>query len=213
MNQKQVWETIANSWSNLRVKPWREVEEFSEKVFHGIVLDVGCGNCRNLVPFLNKKIKCIGLDFSKNMIKESKIFLKRRDLETSLIVANSEKMPLKNDCVNAIICTNVIHNINSKEKRIAALKDMDRVLKQNGKILLSVWNRCQKRFLLNFILSFFSSHYSDVFVDWNYHGKKYKRFYHLYTKNELETDLRLAGFNKIKIWNDKRGNIWSLVEK
>ena len=78
------------------------------------------------------------------------------------------------------------------------------------KILMSEWKRWQPRFIWQLIKSFFFSHFADVYVDWNYHGKIYKRFYHLYTKKELEDDLKEVGLKIEKIWYDG-GNIWSSV--
>ena len=73
---QRVWDTIADSWTNLRVRPWEEVLEFSKDVNEGFVLDIGCGNCRNLVPFVANKIDCVGVDFSKGMIKEAEEYIK-----------------------------------------------------------------------------------------------------------------------------------------
>ena len=68
---RQVYDTIADSWSNLRVRPLYEVVNFCNSIENkDLVLDLGCGNCRNLLPFLKRNFKCIGIDFSKGMIKE-----------------------------------------------------------------------------------------------------------------------------------------------
>ena len=53
-------------------------QSFSKKINSGLILDAGCGNGRNSIPFLEKKLKCVELDFSKTMIREAKKFLKRR---------------------------------------------------------------------------------------------------------------------------------------
>jgi hypothetical protein len=45
----------------------------------------------------------------------------------------------------------------------------------------------------------FRLNFGNVYVRWNYHGKKLERFYHLYTKHELEEDIENAGLKVIKI--------------
>ena len=61
--EREVWEIIADSWTNLRVKPEEEVINFSKRIISGPILDIGCGNGRNSLPFLEKKLKCVELDF------------------------------------------------------------------------------------------------------------------------------------------------------
>ena len=209
---QQVWDKLADSWTNLRVRPWEEVLEFSKSIDRGFVIDIGCGNCRNLVPFIKNNVDCIGIDFSKGMIKQAKLFLKRRELKTNLVIGEFTNIPFKSESIPTIICNAVLHDVYLKEDRTDSLKEMERISKNNCKILLSVWNRYQKRFILPLIRSFFSGHYADIWVNWNYHGKIYKRFYHLYTQNELKKAVESVGLKVKKLWNDNR-NIWILVNK
>jgi ubiquinone/menaquinone biosynthesis C-methylase UbiE len=208
MNQKEVWDMLADSWTHLRTKPEEEVIEFSKIINRGPILDLGCGNCRNLVPFLERNIDSIGLDFSKNMIKESKKFLRGKKFKPKLIIGDLTCLPFKKGSFLSVICIRTLHHIETRELRIRTLEEMKRV---GIKILVSVWRRWQLRFFLQLIKSFFSKHYADVYVNWKYHGKVYKRFYHLYTKEELEEDLKKVGFKIEKTWKDKKGNIWSLA--
>ena len=63
MNQKTVWNSIAGSWSNYRNKPTKDVCDFAAHLKgKKRVLDIGCGNARNLLPF--NKHKIYGIDFS-----------------------------------------------------------------------------------------------------------------------------------------------------
>ena len=210
---QRVWDTIADSWTNLRVRPWEEVLEFSKDVNEGFVLDIGCGNCRNLVPFVANKIDCVGVDFSKGMIKEAKKFLKRRGLKTNLVLGDFTNLPFKNESVSIIICNAVLHDIYLKKDRERSLEEIKIIAKKNSKILLSVWDRYQKRFICPLIRSFFLGRYADIWVNWNYHGKIYKRFYYLYTKNELKKDVERMGLEVEKHWKDEKGNIWFLIKR
>jgi ubiquinone/menaquinone biosynthesis C-methylase UbiE len=208
MEQKEIWENLADSWTNLHAKPEEEVIDFSKTINKGPVLDLGCGNCRNSLPFLERKINCIGLDFSKGMIEESKKFLKKKNLNENLVIGNLDNLPFKKGSFLSIICIRTLHHLETRDLRLKALKEMKRVC---IKILMSEWKRWQVRFTWQLIKSFFSGHFADIYVDWNYHGKIYKRFYHLYTKKELEDYLEEVGFKSFKIWDDKRGNIWCSI--
>ena len=210
---RETWNILADSWTNLRTKPLDEVLEFSKIVENGRVLDIGCGNCRNLIPFIGRGVKCIGLDFSQGMIKQSKLFLKRRNLKASLIIGDIENLPIKSESIENILCLATLHHVPTRESRIMSLSEIKRVGKKNCRILISVWKRYQKRFFWKLLVSFLKRHYGDVWVEWDYHGKIYKRFYHLYTRKELQDNIQKTELNIEKIWEDKRGNIWCLVRK
>jgi ubiquinone/menaquinone biosynthesis C-methylase UbiE len=207
MKQREVWETLADSWTNLHINTEEEIVNFSKIINKGPVLDLGCGNCRNSLPFLERKIDCIGVDFSKGMIREAKKFLKKRKLNESLVIGSLDNLPFKKGSFLFVMCIRTLHHLETREFRLKALEEIKRV---GIKILMSEWERWQLRFIWQLIKSFFSGHFADVYVDWNYHGKIYKRFYHLYTKKELENDLKKSGLKIEKIWYDD-GNIWSLV--
>lgn len=214
INQKEVWNTIADSWTNLRTKPDVNVVEFAKVVDKGSVLDIGCGNCRNLLPFLEKNLKCFGIDFSKKMIKEAKKYLKKRKFHANLVIGNACFLPFKDNIFDNLIFIRTLGSIQTKEMRLKSLKEIKRV---GGKCLittwykwrLKIWKKRDFKHFLNLVKNKFSS---DLFVDWNYHGKIYKRFYHLYTKSELEEELKILGFNIKKAWKDKEGNVCFVVK-
>jgi len=206
-DEKEVWNKLADSWTHLHVKPEGEVIKISKIINSGPILDVGCGNCRNLIPFLEKNFFCVGMDFSKGMIREGKKFLNRKKLKTNLVIGSLENIPFKKGSFLLILCVRTLHHLKTRELRIKALEEMKRI---GIKILLSEWKRWQFRFFWKLIKSFFEGHFADVYVDWNCHDKIYKRFHHLYTKKELENDLKKVRLKIEKIWCDN-GNIWSLV--
>lgn len=210
-DMKLVWDTIADSWSRLRTRPWEELVTFSKKVEGKIVLDIGCGNGRNLIPFEGKER--IGIDFSKGMIREARKFLGKRGKKVSLVVGDFTALPLKSEAADIIISNAVLHDIYPKIQRKKAIEELKRIAKKRSTILISVWGRWQKRFVFPLIKSLFTGRYPDVWVGWNYKGKVYQRFYHLYTKKELENELKNLSLNPKKCWKDNKGNIWVLIKK
>jgi len=206
-DEKEVWNKLADSWTHLHVKPEGEVIKISKIINSGSILDVGCGNCRNLIPFFKKNFFCVGMDFSKNMIREAKKFLSRKKINSKLVVGNLENLPFKKGSFLLVLCIRTLHHLKTRELRLMGLEEMKRV---GIKILMSEWKRWQLKFFFKLIKSFFEGNFADIYVDWNYHSKIYKRFYHLYTKKELENDLKKVRFKIEKIWYDN-GNIWSLV--
>jgi len=194
-NLRKVYDTIADSWTNLRNKPEKEVIKFAKNK-KGLILDLGCGNCRNSIPFLENECECIGLDFSKSMIKQAKKYLKKRNLEMNFILANTSNLPFKNNSFDYIVYTRNLHHLPTKELRQRSLKEAKKICKKD--ILISVWK----------------GESEDKYVEWNYHGKKLKRFYHVYTINELKSDLKSVDIKPKKIWIDKETfwkNIWVII--
>ena len=124
------------------------------------------------------------------MIREAKKYTRKKRMKVSLVLGDITKLPIKNYIASTIIYTSTISHLRSKKERINSLEEIKRIGKKNFKIILSIWNRWQIKFLWKLVKSFFSGKYPNVYIDWNYHGKKHKRFYHLYTKKEIEKELK-----------------------
>lgn len=191
----ETWDTIADSWTHLRARPQDEVLEFANLIDEpGLLLDIGCGNGRNLLPFLEKQFSCIGMDFSKGMIREAKKFLEKKEFSAFLLVGDALSLPFKEDAFDCVLYVRALHHIPTKELRISSLKEVKRVLKKDGKILISVWKRYYPQFIFDFFSNLFEKkfEFGDTYKKWRYHGKVYKRFYHLYSIEELKEELEKA---------------------
>ena len=88
MEQKKVWDAIAEQWYHFRQKPFRdiakELEKLSEKE-KGKILEIGCGNCRNLLVFAKKGFECYGLDFSEKMLEFAKLFCEKHKIRYKIL--------------------------------------------------------------------------------------------------------------------------------
>lgn len=199
-NLRKVYDTIADSWTNLRNKPEKEVVEFAKNK-KGLILDLGCGNCRQSIPFLENNCRCVGVDFSSSMIKQAKKFLEKKKFKMDFVLANVYELPFKKNSFDYSIYIRTFSNLPTKEMRLKSLKELKRICKKD--ILFSVWKGDSE----------------DKYVNWNYYGKKLKRFYHLYTMEELKSDLKSAKIkpkkisydSKRKYGTDKVGNIWCII--
>jgi|SRR3989344_2903674 len=189
MKQQQIWDALAESWNRHRQKPVKEAVYFSQSWKPGNILDIGCGNCRNLLPFAQNKFKCYGIDFSKSMIEEAKKYIKKHSVKVILKKASIEKLPFKDKTFDYMVSFAAFHHLETKEKRKKALQEMKRVLKENGLIVISVWNKLQPKFIFS---------RQDVFMPWKIKGKTYYRYYHLFTHRELEKLLKEENFKIIK---------------
>ncbi|MDI6807007.1 MAG: class I SAM-dependent methyltransferase [Candidatus Aenigmarchaeota archaeon] len=208
-DMKETWSTIADVWTHLRAKAYEEVVEFCSFLQKpGLVLDIGCGNARNLVPFLERGFSCVGLDFSKSMIRKAKIFLRRRMLKSNFLVADMRFLPFKQKFFDYVLCTRILHHIPTTKLRVKSLEELARVAKGGAEVLVTVWRRYYPRFLIDFFSNIFERKFDfcDVYKKWKYHDKTYKIFYHLYSLEEFERELKEADF-KISVIYPSDGNL------
>lgn len=146
---KEDYNRIAPHFDVTRKLPWDEFEEFKKYIWENAnILDLGCGNGR-LVSFLNKITKdspllqrtvlCnryVGLDISEEIIKTAK----KNHPGFEFLIGDFSKLPFEDDTFDIIFSIASFHHIPSEELRLEALEEMKRVLRKDGKILMTVWN-------------------------------------------------------------------------
>ncbi|KOB87105.1 hypothetical protein PFDG_02933 [Plasmodium falciparum Dd2] len=148
-------------WS--RYKSCKDVENIINEEKEGnIILDVGCGNGKNLSE--SSKYFYIGLDFSLYLL-----MLARKKMNTDLLLANCINIPLRSNLADLCISIAVIHHLGTHEKRKQAVKEMVRCTKIGGRILIYVWAYEQQENVVG--NRKFDS--QDIFVPW-YFQQQYK---------------------------------------
>jgi len=189
-NQLYVWDSIAESWHNLRRKPFKKglmplLRDLSAKWAPGKLLDVGCSNCRNTIIFAKHGFDCYGVDFSKEMLKYAEKNCKENDVKINLRAANATTLPFKDNTFDYVLCTAVLHHLGSKQERRKALAEIKRVLKNKGQALISVWNKLQWDLLFG---------KKERYVGWRAGDVTYYRYHYLFTYWEFKKLLKEAGF-------------------
>jgi len=221
INNELNWNTIAKSFDKTRQKPWSLCIDFIEKLSkNNIVLDIGCGNGRHSIPCTKTVKHVISLDISIEFLN---IILNKKIDNISLIQSNFQFLPLKNNSIDAALFIASLHNINKRKNRIACLIELNRVLKDNGMALISVWSKWQDKYRKHFLKKFFYlnnlDEHGDIIIYWKKDNLKIPRFYHLYGKKEFINDIKSSGLNIIKIYDIKLSsnkyidNYFALVEK
>lgn len=79
----------------------------------GSLLDAGCGTGRHVIPFAEKGFDVVGIDKDKEMLMASQTKLKLKKLNADLILADAQKLPLRNSLFDHIILMgNVLGEVN-----------------------------------------------------------------------------------------------------
>lgn len=196
-SQKSVWNSIANAWSEFRQTPSPTVIDFL-KDKKGKILDLGCGSGRNFMKI--KSGKLYGLDFSENMIELAKKDAIKKKLDVELKVM-SKKIPYEKEFFDSAICIAVLHCLNKKEQKIM-IDELYRVLKKNGKALVSVWGRKSPRL---------RNAKKESYIGWKTGETKQLRYTYIYNLEELKEQLKKAGFKILEAWEERNINV--VVEK
>ncbi len=206
---EDTWNAIAKSFDSTRRKSWEECINFINTIPKtSMVVDVGSGNGRHLIPCAKHCKKVIGLDVSKELLGIVKKKLYKYKLKNvDLIHSDAVNIPLKNNSTDAVLYIATLHNISVRYRRINTLKEINRILKPGGRAIISVWSRWQDKFrqhfLIRMITKFGRNEYGDIDIYWRQHGLNISRFYHLYSKREFQKDIIQAGFKIIKLEGKK----------
>jgi len=204
--QQKVWDEIAKQWFHFRQKPFKDLDKILNNATswkNGKILDIGCGNCRNLLPFAKAGFQCYGIDFSKEMLKYAKQFADENKFKVQLKQANAENIPFKDTSFNYALSIATLHHLN-KGQQIRALQEMLRVLKKGGKAIITVWNKLQPKFIFK---------KRELMIPWHMQGKVYQRYYYIFNFWELRKLLKNIGFKIIYSGPILGKNIVFIVEK
>lgn len=110
------------------------------------VLDIGVGTGNLAKKFLENNYRVVGIDQSREMLRVAKH--KYPNLKVRL--GEFLKIPFNDKVFDIIVSTYAFHHLNSEEKSLA-IKEMIRVLKDNGKIVigdLMFKNRVEEEWVL-----------------------------------------------------------------
>lgn len=162
-NVRDVYNNIAKEFSDTRQYAWPIVKDFVNNIEqYNLVCDVGSGNGKNM---FRTDLMYIATDFSEEMCKLSK-------RKSDTVQSNVLSLPFRDQTFDAVMCIACIHHLSTDERRYNSIKECLRILKPNGKLLISVWSNSKK--------------YGDgdQYIKWN--NNETKRFYHLYSKEECK---------------------------
>jgi ubiquinone/menaquinone biosynthesis C-methylase UbiE len=106
------------------------------------ILDIGCGNVRDIRALAAIGCECVGVDLSFRMILEGKrSVLEHADsISTeliSLLVGDATEIPLRETLFDKVICSEVIEHIPHYQ---AALREIQRVLVPGGRLVVTTPN-------------------------------------------------------------------------
>lgn len=102
-----------------------------------LALDVGCGIGKEAVMMAERGARVIGLDPSKIMVKKAKDWVDSKNQDVSIIRGAGEYLPFRDNALDAVTCKGAMDHFASPR---ATLRDFSRILKPEGKAVVSLAN-------------------------------------------------------------------------
>ncbi|MEK6873954.1 MAG: methyltransferase domain-containing protein [Nanoarchaeota archaeon] len=120
--EKPMEASVFTKWRSELIKPLK-----------GNILEIGVGTGKNLI-YYNKKVNVTAIDISPGMLSKAKNKLKDiNNKNIKLIEMDAQNLKFKDNSFDYVICTFVLCSVPDPVK---ALKEMKRVCKKDGKILM-----------------------------------------------------------------------------
>ena len=205
MNIQQVYEKISLHFSQTRSRIWPQVREFLDSLQdNSLILDVGCGNGKNM--YHHNNLKFHGIDTCNNFLKiiNDKI-LKENINNITLQYGDIRNIPCEDNTYDNFMCIACYHHLDNENDRIKSLNELYRILKKDGTGLITMWAMEQEED------SPFKFTERDTYVEWKCRTdrKKYYRYYRIYEENDFEREVSQTSFKIInKTFN--KGN-WNYI--
>ncbi len=98
------------------------------------VLEIGCGDGGNLLPFSRLGCRAVGVDISKNRIRDARAFFKESEAEGRFIYADIMAMEEEVGCFDLLLCHDVIEHISRKRELLAGI---GRFMKPGGYLFIA----------------------------------------------------------------------------
>ncbi|CAH1776555.1 unnamed protein product [Owenia fusiformis] len=154
-----VYDHIAPHFSDTRYKAWPKVQEFLEQLEPGsLVADVGCGNGKYLG--INKDIYILGSDHCHKLVEIS------ASKGHNAMLCDNLQLPYRDGIFDAVISIAVIHHFSTAERRNMALRELARILRPGGVLMVYVWAMEQEKRKFEA---------QDILVPWQLHPRHRRR--------------------------------------
>ena len=136
-NSIKYWNKVHENYSRDDITYYDWLKEFTSiiKECHTPILDLGCGSGNNTLFLTNNNKKVIACDLSENAIKNiKKNFPEIMDAKCLNML---EGLPFPDNSFEVIIADLSLHYF-TREDTMKVLKDLDRILKKDGHIMIRV---------------------------------------------------------------------------
>ena len=220
---KETYDKIAKPFASTRKFLWDDLKPLSQYIKDGDkVLDLGCGTGRLYQLFGENQVEYVGMDNSMGQLEMAREQFPEGNFRFGELTITS----LDDEEFDIIYCIAAFHHLPNKELRLKSLREMSRVLKPGGYVVMTNWNLFSDSAQKNVAKGKWKQKIGtgDFIVPWlNSEGELLgKRYYYGYESDELKDLFKEGGFVLEDQYYGKKGergqkqdsaNIISVIKK
>ncbi|KAJ0411634.1 hypothetical protein ATCC90586_004103 [Pythium insidiosum] len=136
----EFYETVAQHFSSTRYNAWPRIAAFVRALEPGSwVADLGCGNGKYMKCVDPQQSLIVGGDRSSRLVE----ICRARGLNA--IVCDAMCAPFRSQCCDAALSIAVLHHLSTRHHRLAAVREVIRVLRVGGRGVIYAWAHEQQR--------------------------------------------------------------------
>ena len=113
---------------------WRDMLEWLDPKEGERILDIACGGGNLSLKIAEKGCEVYGIDISEKAINSAKHLAEREKMTCKFEVGSAEDLPYPDRYFDKVVCSSSLEHF---KDNIRALKEMRRVLKPNGSVVLT----------------------------------------------------------------------------
>ena len=136
-----VYDAIATQWNHTRGKRnvlWPSATHFIQSMPKGsVIADVGCGDGKYFEVARNSGHVVVGTDISIPLLQTSNAGTMVPP--TDVVGADCMNLPLTSSSCDAALCIAVMHHLSTVERRKQCLRELRRIVKENGCVMVQAW--------------------------------------------------------------------------
>ena len=139
-----IYDLIESPMEYFMFRKWRKK---TLKKLKGKVLEIGVGTGKNLSHYNYNNVKLTAIDISPGMLNRAKEKAKKNNYPVVLNLSNVEKLPFQDNSFDHVVSTFVLCSV---PEPVKAIKEMKRVVKKKGKIILLEHVKSKNKLVLFF---------------------------------------------------------------
>jgi ubiquinone/menaquinone biosynthesis C-methylase UbiE len=115
------------------------------------LLDIGCGTATLLIAAKshNPDSQVVGIDVDERVLDIAKRKIQKTRLEVEVMKARAEDLPFESSSFDVVVSTLIFHHLPTEIKK-RAMREIHRVLKQDGRFLLADFGKPESVLLKTF---------------------------------------------------------------
>jgi ubiquinone/menaquinone biosynthesis C-methylase UbiE len=191
-HMRHLYDDISAHFDVTRYRPWPEILDFIGNADGEVALDLACGNGRHAPALMDAGFTTICIDLCRPLLRSGVRRVEGMGGSIDFIQGDVVRTPLVDRSADVALFIAGLHHLPTERERVAALKEIERLLAEGGRGLISVWSMDQKSVPADRMALTLDTQWgrveldgSDRFIPWSADGAVRYRYFHLFDLDEF----------------------------